>query len=380
MMSTTAGSMFTTAVGATSVTAEASISDPRGNITSSDLLDGSRVHYIPTDGDLVSARVTPSGTITNLFDGYGNLTNDGTRVYTWDAEMRLTGITPSTPTAGACKLTYTYDPHSRRDTRDRYDYDYDGGTGHWRQVEHTDFMYAGWLLLAERIQTIDSGTTNTSYRVYTWGPDFKNTMQAASPIPSDAIGSMGGIGGLISVTHQPAAGAAATYYYCNDLSGNIVAITDETGTNIVARYDYTAKGALAATSDPDFTINPFTWRGKYHEPENGGLLYFGYRHYSPALARWTSRDPIGKAGGINENAYYDPDPLGLAPLDEIEYIARNPLNMFRWMGWKLERQGRAIAQDPVVQRTAGAVVGAAMAPTKMDPAVLSETDPSDELM
>jgi len=307
MMSMTASQVFSAAN--TPVVVESSTADARGNILASLQADGSTLSYDATDGDLVSAITGPSGTVTSLFDGFGNLTNDGVCVYGWDAEMRLVSVEPVTVAEGASRLTYSYDPHSRRDTRECQVYQ----SGTWVPVERTDFMYAGWLLLAERIQAIDSGSTATSYRVYAWGPDFGDTMQAASPIPSDAIGSMGGIGGLLSVTHQPADGDAATYYYCNDLSGNIVALTDNTGSNIVARYDYTEKGSIADTAAADFTINPFTWRGKYQEPEAGGLLYFGYRHYSPALARWISRDPIGKSGGINENAYYDPDPLGLAP-------------------------------------------------------------------
>jgi RHS repeat-associated protein len=37
-----------------------------------------------------------------------------------------------------------------------------------------------------------------------------------------------------------------------------------------------------------------------HEVETrGGIYYYGYRHYSPELGRWLSRDPIAERGGIN---------------------------------------------------------------------------------
>jgi RHS repeat-associated protein len=37
-----------------------------------------------------------------------------------------------------------------------------------------------------------------------------------------------------------------------------------------------------------------------HEVETrGGIYYYGYRHYSPELGRWLSRDPIAENGGVN---------------------------------------------------------------------------------
>ena len=59
---------------------------------------------------------------------------------------------------------------------------------------------------------------------------------------------------------------------------------------------------------------------KYRD-EDTGLVYYGYRHYSPSLGRWVSRDPIGQAGGISLYGFVgnDPvnrlDPVGLSILD-----------------------------------------------------------------
>ena len=58
---------------------------------------------------------------------------------------------------------------------------------------------------------------------------------------------------------------------------------------------------------------------KYSDDESG-LYYFGHRFYSPRLARWLSRDPIGEDGGLNQYAYCgngsmnNVDPYGLALL------------------------------------------------------------------
>ena len=40
----------------------------------------------------------------------------------------------------------------------------------------------------------------------------------------------------------------------------------------------------------------------FHAPELD-LVYYNYRHYSPALGRWLSRDPIEEQGGRNLYAF-----------------------------------------------------------------------------
>jgi RHS repeat-associated protein len=37
---------------------------------------------------------------------------------------------------------------------------------------------------------------------------------------------------------------------------------------------------------------------EFHDDETG-LVYYNYRYYSPALGRWTRRDPIGENGTVN---------------------------------------------------------------------------------
>jgi len=44
--------------------------------------------------------------------------------------------------------------------------------------------------------------------------------------------------------------------------------------------------------------NPFRFSTKVTDDETG-LVYYGYRYYSPILGRWISRDPIGEKGGLN---------------------------------------------------------------------------------
>jgi len=42
--------------------------------------------------------------------------------------------------------------------------------------------------------------------------------------------------------------------------------------------------------------NPFRFSTKYADGESG-LVYYGYRFYSPSLGRWPNRDPLGEITG-----------------------------------------------------------------------------------
>jgi RHS repeat-associated protein len=131
-------------------------------------------------------------------------------------------------------------------------------------------------------------------REYVWGPSMG-----------------GGIGGLLAMRE----GGSDYYYYLYDGKGNVVALTDSSGT-VVATYTYDPFGVLMEkTGSID---QPFRFSTKRYDEETG-LSYYGYRFYSPSLGRWMTRDPLGEAGGINlygfvgNNAINGIDPLGLMP-------------------------------------------------------------------
>jgi len=157
----------------------------------------------------------------------------------------------------------------------------------------------------------------------------------------NSLASAGGIGGLLAVydtngttTGQNPAEDDKTYVYLYDANGNVGQLVDWTdipdwgtkGLNsgqdwhadrLVARYEYDPYGNVVGPDtglpgDPYTTTNPFRFSTKQWDDETG-LGYWGYRHYSPTLGRWISRDPIGERGGFNLYGY-----VGNCAVDAID--------------------------------------------------------------
>jgi len=127
------------------------------------------------------------------------------------------------------------------------------------------------------------------------------------------------------------AGGSKRYFYCQDANYNVVALRE--GSNIVERYEYDPygnvrifKGYDPAEGHEDLTVvsdsiagNPFLFAGYFHGNETG-LYHVRHRMYSPTLARWLQRDPLGVLVGLNMYEYSRSappsvlDPYGLVPM------------------------------------------------------------------
>jgi RHS repeat-associated protein len=74
-------------------------------------------------------------------------------------------------------------------------------------------------------------------------------------------------------------------------------------------YGYTPYGTIyAQAGDIALTDLPAAFTGKPLDPASG-LYSFPYRIYSPELARWLSRDPLGMVDGPNEYGYVAAYPI-----------------------------------------------------------------------
>lgn len=81
-------------------------------------------------------------------------------------------------------------------------------------------------------------------------------------------------------------------------------------------YGTTAYQAMDSTAE--VSLKRYRYTSKERDEETG-LYYHGARYYASWLARWTSTDPIGLAGGINFFAYAANDPVGY-----IDATGRDP--------------------------------------------------------
>jgi RHS repeat-associated protein len=246
--------------------------------------------------------ITPAGSQTLFYDADGNLTYDGLWTYEWDAEnhlisMSMTNAT-SLPNAKRLRLDFAYDYRNRRVQKT---------VSTWNGSEFASpttilFVYdlpltdaGGWNLLAE----LD--TSLSPLRTYTWGQDISGTIDQAS-----------GIGGLIFLT---LAGSPSTNcFVAYDGNGDVTALVETTSGNCEARCEYSPFGAICRATGKLSKDCSFRFSTKFSDYESG-LVNYGFRSYSPALARWLSRDPAVENGGIGLYAFVSNSPLLLFDAD-----------------------------------------------------------------
>jgi RHS repeat-associated protein len=193
---------------------------------------------------------TPSGSVSPTYDNNGNLTNDGSQVYVWDARNRLAGITSV--------AAFAYDPVGRRQS------------------------------------ITQSGTTTT----------FLN--DGSTPVQESSGGTVTAnllLGTSIDDRITRTAGGATATYLTNAL-GSTVALTDSTGA-IQTSYGYDPYGNTSITGTA--TTSNYAYAGR--ENDGTGLYYNRARYYNPTWGRFISEDPIGFDGGINFYEYADGNPI-----------------------------------------------------------------------
>jgi RHS repeat-associated protein len=102
---------------------------------------------------------------------------------------------------------------------------------------------------------------------------------------SETMTNAGGIGGLLAM-----ASSGTNYFPSYDGNGNITGLVNGTDKSTSARYEYSPFGELLRATGPMAKVNPCRLGTKVTDDESG-LVYYGYRYYSPIQGRWISRDP-----------------------------------------------------------------------------------------
>ena len=214
----------------------------------------------------------------------GNLIQDGRwTAYVWDGENRLIEMKrdTGTPLLAQQRLTFDYD-HLGRRVRKRF-FTHNGTQ--WSEQRETLYLYDGWNLVAE----LDGNNANATLRTYVWGTDLSGSRSGA-----------GGVGGLLWVNNSQTTGGLPTgiQFVAYDGNGNVSGLTSATDGSNTSRYEYGPFGEPLRTTGPLAAAHPIRWSTKVTDDESG-LVYYGYRYYSPGTGRWLGKDPLGEFGSMN---------------------------------------------------------------------------------
>jgi RHS repeat-associated protein len=191
------------------------------------------------------------------YDDNGNLTDDGLRTYTWDAENQLVSI--------------NYKAQPSRSIGFRYD-----GLGR-RIAIVVNGVESRYLWCGEVICAALSPKGDVTRRYYNEGE------------------------------YIPA--SDTRLYYSRDHLGSVRdVIAGPNSSTRIASYDYDPYGRPIRTSGRVST--DFRFAGMFYE-QNSGLYLTRYRVYDPSTGRWLSRDPLGESAGLNLYAYVGGNPVSL---------------------------------------------------------------------
>jgi RHS repeat-associated protein len=250
-----------------------------------------------------TALLIPPSSLSPAYDADGNLTDDGLRTFTWDAENRLLSVTTNDTLlpAGApmYRASYQYDDGGRRIAQTVEARTVPNGV--YVLVHRRCYLYDGWNCIAEYDYAPNGNSaTRTLYRTQVWG-------QSLAP---------GGAGGLLLIRRHTGP-QAGTHVATHDGNGNVTALINAATGTESARYDYDPFGNLLQATGPFAAANPYRFSTQFTD-DITGLLYFGYRQYDPVHGRWLSRDPIGEAGGVNLYGF-----IGNDGINQVDVLGLN---------------------------------------------------------
>ena len=258
-------------------------------------------------------------TVLLTYDSCGNITAKRTAAFTLAKTDEISAFTD--------EKIYTYKGdllQSYGGTAITYDgcgnpLSYKGNTLTWNKdrlasYDNISFTYNGRGQRTAKAETVNGNTTTKTY-LYDSGGKLIYT--------SDGL--------TFFYDHQGIAGFkynSSTYFYRKDITGNVIAIINNLGDEIV-RYVYDAWGnhtVTDASANNIGTLNPFRYRSYFYDDETG-LYYLKTRYYDPETGRFISPDDF---------SYLSPDTIN--GLNLYAYCGNNPVmnvdpNGNAWWHW-----------------------------------------------
>jgi RHS repeat-associated protein len=262
-----------------------------------------RLSAVSTDGTLTASysydrngnrtsSTTPAGTTNATFDSQDRILTSGDTTFTHTPDGQLDTATGPAGTTG-------------------YRYDERGALTAVTLPDGTAISYSHDAA-GRRAATHVNGTT-TQRLAYGTGLQPLAELDAAGNITARYI--------YAGHSHVPdyLVKNGTTYRIIHDQLGSPRLVVDTTTGAITQQLDYDAWGNTTTDTNPGF--QPFGYAGGLHDPHTK-LLRYGARDYNPATGRWTTRDPIGFAGGdTNLYAYVNNNPANYTdPTGEILFL------------------------------------------------------------
>src|SRR5271163_3475637 len=206
--------------------------------------------------------MTSFGGATLIYDANGNLTSDGTNMYSWDGRNHLNAI------SGGTTASFAYDAFGRREQKTV------AGVS-------TQFLYDGF----NPVQEVQSGSPSANL-----------------------------LTGLKIDEYFTRTDSSGMMAFVTDGLGSTIALTNSAG-SLATNYTYEPFGATSMEGAAN--NNPYQFIGR--ENDGTGLYFDRARYYSLSFQRFISQDPIGFRGGdpdlygyVSENPINYTDPSGLA--------------------------------------------------------------------
>lgn len=202
--------------------------------------------------------VDTGSSATLTYDNDGNLTNDGTNTYQWDAENRLV------------QINYP-------------------GSGN-----NSQFSYDG---LGRCVKIIEqTGGSTTSTKQFVWCGNQRCEERDSGGTLTEQFFSLG----------QTVSGT--NYFYTTDHLGSIREMTKTVSgsTTVEAQYSYDPYGVKTVITET--TPADFQYAG-YYVHARSGLNLTRTRAYNSGLGRWLNRDPMEEQAGSNLYGYVENDPI-----------------------------------------------------------------------
>ncbi len=239
---------------------------------------------------------------TLTYDDNGNLTNDGTNTYQWDARNRLMGM------SGGTSGSFSYDALGRRTSK---------AIG----SVTSQFLYDGNDIAAE----ISGGLV---------GVNYLRSLNIDEPFIRQA--------------------GPGNEHYHTDALGSSLALSN-TQSSASTTYTYEPFGKTTQTGAVSTSTFKFTGR----EEDASGLYYYRARYYQPRLQRFIAEDSIGYLGGdvnlygyVGQNPILRTDPSGQIPLGPGVILGCGLGAMSGYIG----------AKKPVQGAIVGGLVGCSLGP------------------